>query len=164
MKGFDAHLILKGYERNVAQRGSQINAIPSNTEKFIAFQIGKLRFLDSLQFLNASVDSLVNTLPPNAFNLVSKFSLRQDLVKIKVIYPYKYMTDISKFRETRLPTKEMFYIALNESEITDEEYQRAQDAWTAFDCKALQNFYDAYLMTDVLLFGDVFKHFRSLCI
>jgi len=33
MKGFDAHLILKGYERNVAQRGSQINVIPSNTEK-----------------------------------------------------------------------------------------------------------------------------------
>ena len=51
MKGFDARLILKGYERNVAQRGSQINVIPSNTEKFIAFQIGKLRFIDSLQFL-----------------------------------------------------------------------------------------------------------------
>ena len=28
MKGFDAHLILKGYERDVAQRGSQINVIP----------------------------------------------------------------------------------------------------------------------------------------
>ena len=34
MKGFDAHLILKTYERNVAKRGSQINVIPSNTEKF----------------------------------------------------------------------------------------------------------------------------------
>jgi len=67
MKGFDAHLILKGYERNVAQPGSQINVIPSNTEKFIAFQIGKLRFLDRLQFLNASLDSLVNTLPADAF-------------------------------------------------------------------------------------------------
>jgi len=115
MKGFDAHLILKGYERNVAQRGSQINVIPSNTEKFIAFQIGKLRFLDSLQFLNASLDSLVNTLPPDAFNLVSKFSPRPDLAKQKGVYPYNYMTDISKFHETQLPSKEMFYNMLNET-------------------------------------------------
>jgi len=85
------------------------------------------------------------------------------LAKIKGIYPYNYTTGISKFRETRLPPKEMFYNALNESEITDEEYQRAQDAWTAFDCKTLQNFHDTYLMTDALLLGDVFEHFRSLC-
>jgi len=57
----------------------------------------------------------------------------------------------------------MFYNTLNETDITDEEYQRAQDAWTAFDCKTLQNFHHAYLMTDVLLLGDVFEHFRSLC-
>jgi len=158
MKGFDAHLILKGYERNIAQRGSQINVIPSNTEKFIAFQIGKLRFLDSLQFLNASLDSLVNTLPPDAFILIS--SRNTVLVRTwrKGVYPYNYMTDNSKFQETQLPSKEMFYNTLNETHVTDEEYQRAQDAWAAFNCKTLQNFHDAYLMTDVLLLGDVFEH------
>jgi len=33
------------------------------------------------------------------------------------------MADISKFHETRLPPKEMLYNALNETDITDEEYQ-----------------------------------------
>jgi len=74
------------------------------------------------------------------------------------------LTDISKFDETRLPQKEMFYSMLNETDITDEEYQRVQDAWMAFDCETLQNFHDAYLMTDVLLLGDVFEHYRSLCL
>jgi len=58
----------------------------------------------------------------------------------------------------------MFYNTLNETHITDEEYQRAQDAWAAFNCKTLQNCHDTYLMTGVLLLGDVFEHFRTLCI
>jgi len=47
------------------------------------------------------------------------------------------MTDISKFHETRLPPKEMFYNTLNEGDITHKEYQTAQHTWTAFDCKTL---------------------------
>jgi len=57
-KNYDAHLIINGYQRGVSH---DISVIPSNTEKFIAFQIGKLRFLDSFQFLTASLDKLVNT-------------------------------------------------------------------------------------------------------
>ena len=39
-----------------------IAVIPTTSEKFISFQIGNLRFLDSLQFLSASLDTLVQTL------------------------------------------------------------------------------------------------------
>jgi len=49
----------------------------------------------------------------------------------------------------------MFYNTLNETDITDEEYQTAQGAWTAFDSKTLRIFHDAYLMTDVLLLGTL---------
>ena len=62
MKGYDSHLIIKHYERH-ANLDFPINVIPNKTEKFVSFQIGKLRFLDSLQFLNASLDKSVVTCP-----------------------------------------------------------------------------------------------------
>ena len=61
MKNYDFHLIIKHYERH-ASVDLPITVKPSNTEKFVAFQISKLWFLDSLQFLNASLDKLVGTL------------------------------------------------------------------------------------------------------
>ena len=137
--------------------------IPSNTEQFIAFQVGKLRLLDTLQFLNASLDRLVNTLPADAFKFTSEFFPSPDLVKQKQIYPYKYMTDRSKFDEQHLPPKEKFYSALSESDITDKEYERALQAWNNFRCKNLQDYHNAYFQSDVLLLADVFEYFRSVC-
>jgi len=80
MRGYDGHLIVKGYERH-ASLDSDVNVILSNTEKFVAFQIGMLRFLDSFQFLGASLDKLVSTLPADAFKFTSKFSPRPDMAK-----------------------------------------------------------------------------------
>src|SRR6266516_6010225 len=60
MRGYDSHLIIKHMEKMFATDNIQV--IASNSEKFTAFQIGQLRFLDSLQFLNASLDALVSNL------------------------------------------------------------------------------------------------------
>jgi len=59
MKNYDSHLIIKSYQRGVSH---DISVIPSNTKTYIAFQIGKLRFLDSFQFMTASLVSRVATL------------------------------------------------------------------------------------------------------
>ena len=53
MRGYDSHLIIKHMEKKFTC--ADISVIASNTEKFISFQIGQLRFLDSLQCLNASL-------------------------------------------------------------------------------------------------------------
>ena len=165
MQGYESHLIIKGYEQHVSL-DSIVTIIPSNTEKFVAFQIGKLRFIDNLQFLNAglALDKLVNTMTADAFKFTSKFSQSSDLAKQKGIYPYEYMTDPSKFDKLHLPAKEMFYSSLNETEITDDEYKRAQDAWMAFECNTLKDYQEAYLMTDVVLLADVFENFREVCL
>ena len=39
-----------------------VKIIPQNGERFLQFQIGNIRFLDSLQFLTASLDHLVSWL------------------------------------------------------------------------------------------------------
>ena len=163
MKGYDSHLILKHYEQHQSRKSS-ISVIPSNTEKFIAFQIGKLRFLDSLQFLNASLNRLVDTLSADAFKFTSKFTPSPDLARQKGVYPYEYVTDPSKFTETRLPPKDKFYSALNETDITDEDYDRAQQIWNIFNCRTLRDYHNAYLMMDVLLLADVFENFREMCL
>lgn len=58
-KHYDSHLILKYLKKKYIN--SEIEVIASNTEQFNAFQIDNLRFLDSNQFLAASLDALVET-------------------------------------------------------------------------------------------------------
>ena len=56
-KGFDSHIIMSYIYKNFAQSVIQVIQTPST--KYFSFQIGNLRFSDSLQFLNASLESLV---------------------------------------------------------------------------------------------------------
>ena len=60
----------------------------------------------------------------------------------KGIYPYEYMDDFERFKETSLPEKEAFYSSLNNEGITDKEYQRAKDVYTRFDCKNLGDYHN----------------------
>ena len=53
---------------------SDIQVIPTTSEKYISFQIGSLRFLDSLQFLNALLDSLFQSVAEDG---VDKFQQTQ---------------------------------------------------------------------------------------
>ena len=162
-KNYDATFILRNY-RNEFFPTSQITVIPSNTEKFLAFTIGTLRFIDSCQFLPASLDNLVGTLlkaGKDKFPNVLQHLGDCDLVFRKGVYPYEYVTGPDKFQETELPPKEAFYSALTEDVVSDDDYARAHEAWQKFQCTTLQDFHDLYLKTDVLLLADVFEHFRE---
>ena len=59
LKGYESHLIMQYVNRVYAP--NSIDVIPTTSEKFVSFQIGNLRFLDSLQFLIASLDALVQS-------------------------------------------------------------------------------------------------------
>ena len=62
LRGYDAHLIMRGIHRYAEKR--RIGVIPNNMEKYVSFQLGNLRFLDSLQFLGpgVSIDALASNL------------------------------------------------------------------------------------------------------
>ena len=55
LKGYDGHLLMQAMAR---ERG-EIKCIPTNTEKYISFSLGNLRFVDSVNFLLSSLDKLV---------------------------------------------------------------------------------------------------------
>src|SRR3989441_3705648 len=120
MRGYDSHLILKHMEKTFAC--DNIHVIASNTEKFTAFQIGQLRFVDSLQFLSASLDALVSNLKRdlekdgvNRFMHTRRhFPDEGSFTRVtrKGMYPYEYMDGEDKFEEQSLPSIEKFFSKL----------------------------------------------------
>jgi len=129
MKHYDSHLIIKHFRREFIKRKDKIDrtcyddieVIPSNEEQFISFSIGKLRFLDSCQFLTSSLDDLVSTLFSPKGDAKTKTLSREkfvntlkhakgdlnvdvdggddkyDMLFQKGIYPYEFMDDVKKF-------------------------------------------------------------------
>ena len=70
----------------------KISVILNGLEKYMAFTINKnLVFIDSMRFMNSSLDALVKNLSENDFkHLSQEFSGEfLKLVKQKGVYPYK---------------------------------------------------------------------------
>ena len=55
LKGYDGHLLMQA----IARVRGEIKCIPTNSEKYISFSLGNLRFIDSVNFLLSSLDKLV---------------------------------------------------------------------------------------------------------
>ena len=64
----------------------------------------------------------------------------------------------------KLPPKEKFYNRLNETHISDQDYDHALNVWNQFNLKDMGKYHDLYLKSDVLLLADVLKEFRSVCL
>ena len=67
-------------------------------------------FIDSMQFMNSSLEKLVKNLSDIDFNyLTEEFSSKNsELLKQKDAYPYEYMDSFKRFREKKLPDKKWF--------------------------------------------------------
>ena len=106
-----------------------INAIPNNMEKYMAFMLGNhLMFIDSFQFMSSSLDKLVNNLPKDDLKYTSQVfkGKKLNFMSQNGVYPYDFMDSFEKFDQTELPAKEHFYSVLNDQDITDDEYNHAK--------------------------------------
>lgn len=160
LKGYDGHLLMQA----ISKVEGKISCIPNNTEKYISFSLGKLRFIDSAQFLLASLDDLVKAQDPTSMRITMKYEPNPDkreLLLRKGVYPYEYMDDWRRFEEHELPPQDAFYSKLTDEGINDKVYQHAKKVWKSFKCKTMGDYHDLYLRTDVLLLADVFENFRT---
>ena len=177
LKNYDAHLVIE--RANELSESNRIDVIAQNSEKFITFAFKNLCFKDSFSFLSSSLDKLVKLTKYEDGEKKEKweknftFSKRNpyvnnkedlDLLTDKGVYPYDYFDSFDKFRERQLPPKDKFYSRLTQTDISDEEYKRAQKIWEHFGIRTLGQYHDLYLKTDVLLLTDVFENFRELCL
>ena len=63
LRGDDAHLIFQ----KVKRKHGEINVIPNNSERYISFDVGRLKFLDSMYFLSCGLDKLAEQLSGDQF-------------------------------------------------------------------------------------------------
>jgi len=105
LKDYDGHLLMQA----MARVQGEIKCIPTNTEKYISFSLGNPRFINSVNFMQSSLDMLVKG--SEEFLIMQKIvseENKQQLLLKKGIYPYEYMDSFESFDETQLPEKEKF--------------------------------------------------------
>ncbi|XP_071177928.1 uncharacterized protein [Mytilus edulis] len=165
LKQFDAHLICSSIG---IFKSEEIGCIATNAEKYISFNLSNLRFIDSYQFLNCSLEELVSSMskenPKETFKHFTKEfddDKRIALLLKKGTYPYEYIDNAARFNETELPSIDKFYSNLSEKTISQTEYEHAQRVWNQMNIKNIGEYHDLYLKTDVLLLADVFQTFRK---
>ena len=73
------------------------------------------------------------------------------------------MNSCDKFNDEHLPSKEQFYSRLTEEDITNDDYNKAQQIWKHFHINNMGEYHDLYLKTDVLLLTDVFWKIFGIC-
>ena len=183
--GYDAYLFIKELAASSTD-GAKMGVITKNNEDYISFSIKveideyinknriekskeiKLRFIDSFKFMSSSLDSLVNNLARgdnyHFFGFEEYNENQYKLLIKKGIYPYEYMTDWDKFKETKLPPRKAFYSKLNMSGVGNEDYEYVNRVWKEFGLKDLGEYHDLYLKTDLILLANVFEVFKKVCL
>lgn len=180
LRGYDSHHILHYYKGDGAGRSpegstathksTRFSAIVQNTEKFMSFGIDNVRFIDSFQFMSASLDSLVANLSKSgseAFHYLKQMKINEEVIDVKDftrkgVYPYSYMDNYDKLDEESLPPIGSFRNDLNESECDESDYEYARQMWTKYKCRFMSDYHDLYLKSDVYLLADVFESFRDV--
>ena len=177
LHGYDSHFIMQqigeiakkhAYTNKKGEKEDlNINAIPNNMEKYMAFMLGNhLTFINSFQFMSSSLGKLVSNLPKEAFKYTSEeFTGKElSLMSQKGVYPYDFMNGFEKFDQMELLTKDQFYRVLNNQHIMNNEYNHAKKVWKVFNIKTMGEYHDLYLKSDMLLLADVFENFRKTCL
>ena len=116
-KAYDSHLIFHELDKFDVK----INVIPNGLEKYMAFFLNKnLAFIESMQFMNSSLDKLVKNLSDEDFKyLIEEFGSKTlELLKQNGAYHYEYM---NKFNEDKLPAKKYFYSSTKDGKISDDD-------------------------------------------
>ena len=90
-------------------------------------------------------------LPKEAFEMLTR----------KGVYPYTYMDNFDKFKETKLPPRECFYNDLTKEHISNDDYEFVHKLWNTFGLQTLGDLHNLYMETDTLLLSDVFENFRD---
>ena len=119
LRGYDSHLIFNELDKFDVK----IKVIPNGLEKYMAFFLNKnLVFIDSMQFMNSSLDKLVKNLSDEDFKyLVEEFGPEYlEILKQKGAYPYEYMNNFERFNEEKLPPRKYVFSSTKKEKIDND--------------------------------------------
>jgi len=106
-------LILHGFEKY----GKRLTVIPKIYKKFLCLKADQLTFLDSISFLPAPLETLVNNLlqddDGDSFKIMKTiFGSKYKNLLRKGIHPYEYIDSFKKFNQVEFPRRRDFYSSL----------------------------------------------------
>ena len=174
LRGYDSHLIFC----ELGKFDVKIDVIPNGLEQYMAFILNKnLVFIDSMQFMNFSLEKLVKNLSDDDFKyLTEEFGFKKiELLKQKTAYPYEYTDSFKRFNEKKLPDKKCVYSSVKGGatgvngerlggHLSDKDYLTCTKIWNEFNMKNMGDYCDHYLKKDVLLLADVFEKCIDTCL
>ena len=161
LRGYDSHLMVE----EIGKFDLKTNIIQYGFKKYMAFTINKnLVFIDSMQYMNSSLGTLVKNLSDNDFKFWSQEFIGgfPKLVKPKDVHPYEYMDSFKTFFNDKLSGKGECFSSLKDESITERYYLHAIDVWIMLKKKTMDDYHDLYLKSDVLLLADVFEKVISM--
>ena len=163
--GYDSHIMMKAIAASSEQM--RITAIPLNTEKFKMLKLGNCVLLDSMAFLGASLENLVNTLKcsNHDFPILAQWMKdpkQKDLILRKGVYPYEFATSVEVLHQTRaLPEKELFFSLLSGEHISDSDYDHALNVWNSFGCRDMCDYTELYVRADTYQLAEAVLELRE---
>jgi len=114
----------------ITELEGDLSPLPRNKELFIALTQTikknasnryKIKYIDSIRFLNSSLEKLSSYMEDKDFKILStKFhgeKLKQ--VRRKGVFPYDCLDSLEKFEDTQLPDIDGFYNSLREEQGLD---------------------------------------------
>ena len=170
LAGYDSHLFIK----KLGITGGYISCIPDNEEKYISFakkiEVEDKDFIiifkDSMKFLKASVQALVDNLPKDGFKNIERYyePKQANLLKQKGFFPYDYFDKLEKLKDPKPPPEKAFSSRLTGEKINKSSYGHVLNVWKTFNMEIFTDYLEIYNISDVLLLADVFENFRDLCL
>ena len=109
LRSSDSHLIFNKLDKCDVK----IKVIPNGLEKYMPFFLNKiLVFIDSMQFMNSSLDILVKYLSDKDFKyLIKEFRFKNlELLKPKGTYCYEYMNSLKGLMKKNYMLKNIFIV------------------------------------------------------
>ena len=138
----------------------------SKRKKKIKDFIFTIRFIDTLSFLGASLEKIMESFPESKLiELRREFPNKDDfeIVKRKLPFPYGYMNDNTKL-SSPLPNVWECTDALTGERMDDETYEKLESIYNHFKCQNMGDLEKLYLKVDCLLLTDAMQANRQTSI
>ena len=162
---YDNHFVISALSAN--KKTKNIEIIGNTKEKYVQIKTSRFFIHDSLSHLSSGLDTLASSLKIKGeehFTFVRQEFKNDEQFKCalqKLVYPYDYITDFSKFDEP-IPSIDVFYNQLTDEQLSEEDYTRLMKTCEIFGIKTLGELHDLYLKIDVLLLASVFENYRKV--
>jgi len=169
---YDIHILVLA----LSKLGRELFIIPRTSEKYTMLSwkifIDKylsltIRVVDSYQFLNSSLASLVDSI--HKFPIYEKYLKEthknykfDSRIYKKQLMCYEKFTSFEILSETEFPPITDFFNTLTLEKATEEDYQYSLNLYKALNMHNLLDFVIFYLCSDVYLLTEVFTQFRDL--